>query len=61
MQDENVEHWMENSILARAFIMKDALGYGLKQKADKAFSEDQQNHKEVIRKTAVGVKMQDEK
>ncbi len=38
MKDEDAGCWMKNSFVAKAFIVKDALGCGLKQKANKVLS-----------------------
>ncbi len=38
MKDEDVGCWMKSSFVARAFIEKDVLECGLKQKADKIYS-----------------------
>ncbi len=38
MKDGDLGCWMKNCFVARAFIMKHALGCGLKQNANKVFS-----------------------
>ncbi len=38
MKDENVRYWMKNGFPATVFVVKNALGRNLKQKANKVFS-----------------------